>query len=319
MNLSRRRFLAASTLVFGFPNWAVAAEAKPFRFGLLADLHHDVMHDGLERLEAFIAEMNRTKVDFVVQLGDFCVPKEPNRKLLQAWEKYPGDRYSVIGNHDTDGGFKREQVVKFIGMPGMYYAFDQHGVRFLVLDGNDPGGKGRGYKRFIAAEQLKWLQRELEAAKTPIVVFVHQPIDHPEGVENQVEVRKLLVQANKAPHPVLAVFAGHNHQNYSTVIDDIPYIQINSASYYWVGEKLAHNSYDAATHKKYPSLRNTCPYKDPLWAIVTIDLKAGQLEVEGRATTWMGGSPWDVGAAKTALDPKVIQPEISGRKIKIPS
>jgi len=42
-------------------------------------------------------------------------------------------------------------------MPGRHYGFDRGGVRFLVLDGNDPGGTQGGYNRFIADDQKAWL------------------------------------------------------------------------------------------------------------------------------------------------------------------
>ena len=318
MTISRRQFLAAAPLVFPLRGLAASqANEAPLRFGLLADLHHDVMPDGIERTKAFVEAMTEAKVDFVAQLGDFCQPKQPNRPLLNVWEGFRGDRYHVLGNHDMDGGFDREKVVKFLGMPANHYTFDHGGIRFIVLDANDPGAQSKGYKRYIAPPQLKWLEGELAVAKTPVILFVHQSLDHAEGVSNQAEVRKILVAANKAPHNVLAVFSGHHHENYAKTIDEILYIQINSASYYWVGEKLAHASYAPAVHKSHPSLRQTCPYEKPLWATVTIDLGAKTLKVEGRKTEWKGGSPWDHGATAKSHDAKTIQPAISDLTHKI--
>lgn len=45
------------------------------------------MHDGQERLARFIAAMREEKVDFIVQLGDFCVPHERNRGFLAEWQR----------------------------------------------------------------------------------------------------------------------------------------------------------------------------------------------------------------------------------------
>ena len=80
-------------------------ETKPpprVRFGLIADIHPDVMPDGIERVRAFVAAMQRAKVDFILQLGDFCWPAPRNRPFLEAWNQFPGPRFHVLGNHDMD-------------------------------------------------------------------------------------------------------------------------------------------------------------------------------------------------------------------------
>ena len=82
------------------------------RFGLCADVHKDIMHDADERLRVFIERMRREKVDFVLQLGDFCRPYDYNRSFMEVWESFPGHRFHVHGNHDIDGGFTREQTME---------------------------------------------------------------------------------------------------------------------------------------------------------------------------------------------------------------
>ena len=106
--ITRRRFVnltafgAASTLL---PISALADEdaSEPLRFGVIADVHKDVMHDADQRLRLFIEEMKREKVDFIIQLGDFCVPIDANLPFLKIWNSFSGPRYHVLGNHDTDG------------------------------------------------------------------------------------------------------------------------------------------------------------------------------------------------------------------------
>lgn len=315
--LTRREVIAAAPLAAfaaAFPR-SEAAPAAPLRFGLITDVHQDVMPDGVDRVTAFADAMTKLKVDFVCQLGDFCQPKPANRPCLAAFERFKGDRYHVLGNHDMDGGFTREKAVAFFGMPARYYSFEKGGVRFIALDGNDPGGKAGGYKRFIAKDQLDWLTKELAAATGPVVVLVHQPFDdQPGGIENHEAVRAVLKAANADGPKVAAVFSGHFHKDYVRTIDDILYAQINSASYFWMGDKYAHKSYDAETHKKCPQLEVTCPYKEPLWAVVTIDRGAGTITIEGKATEWVGGSPWDVGGTEATHDTKTVRPKISPRE-----
>ncbi|ULT25035.1 hypothetical protein KUH03_40280 [Sphingobacterium sp. E70] len=43
---------------------------------MITDLHHDIMHDGIERLSAFIKEMNELKPDFIIQGAIFVCPRK---------------------------------------------------------------------------------------------------------------------------------------------------------------------------------------------------------------------------------------------------
>jgi hypothetical protein len=218
-----------------------------------------------------------------------------------------------------DGGFSREQTVAFYGMPNRYYSFDRKGVHFVVLDGNDPGGKAPGYKRFIAEEQAAWLARDLADTDLPCVVFSHQPLDHPNGVENGAEVREMLESARREDggQKVLACFAGHLHKDYALRVAGIHYVQVNSASYYWLPRQFVHESYDQEIHRAHPWIKHTAPYREPLWAVVTLDLAGKVLAIEGRTTEWVGPSPWELGAAEAGLDPETIVPRISDRRIPI--
>lgn len=318
-HLSRRRFLAATgaeaaALCLPLPALARAAGAGKLRIGVITDVHQDVMHDGLERITAFVTAMREHQVDFIVQLGDFCVPHARNMAFFEAWSQFPGPRYHVLGNHDTDGGYKREQVVAFYGMPSRYYAFDQVGVRFIVLDANDRGGKGLGYPNHIAGDQLEWLEIQLAATQLPVIVMVHQPLDCPGGVDNQDAVRAILEKPRGKDQPgVAACLTGHLHQDYLRPINGIAYAGINSASYVWLPANARRDVYDAAAHKAHPYLNHVAPYRDPLWAVVTIDHDAATLNIKGRTSAWVGPDPWARGALESAYPRDVQRPAISDR------
>ena len=120
--LDRRLVLAVFCVITGLLLMAPVgaeegAERTPVRFGICADVHKDVMHDADARLKTFINRMNKENVDFIIQLGDFCRPYDYNRGFLGIWNEFKGSRYQVLGNHDTDGGFTREQTLKFWGYP----------------------------------------------------------------------------------------------------------------------------------------------------------------------------------------------------------
>ncbi len=303
---------------------ARAALARPtgrVRFGLIADIHPDMLPDGLERVRAFVAAMQAAHVDFILQLGDFCWPAPSNLPYLQAWKEYRGPAYHVLGNHDMDAGYTREQTVAFCGMAGMHYTFDAGPIRGIVLDGNEPGGKAAGYRRFVGSDQLAWLERELHRAERPVLIFIHQPFDadHADYVENGADVRAVVERAQKArPGSVLAVFCGHLHLDYERQVNGIRYLQMNSAAYWWLNNPAARReTYPPEAHRKHRYLTHVAAYRDPLWALVTVDFDRNELRIEGRRTDWVGPDPWTRGET-TDRPREHLHPRISDRRLELP-
>ena len=109
------------------------------KFGIFADSHIDFIHDGLSRVEKFYAAANEEKVDFYIQLGDFCSPCEEKleikKKAVEMVYTQPKKTYHVLGNHDNDHNSKSE-VLRFIGQGAAYGSFDMGGVHFIYLDAN---------------------------------------------------------------------------------------------------------------------------------------------------------------------------------------
>ena len=184
--MDRRKFLkeaAVASTVLALPSLALGNKvSEKTTFGMIADVHQDLIPDGKSRLEAFINESKEKPLDFIIQMGDFCIPKEENLEFLNIFNNYPGDKYHVLGNHDTDGGFNREQTIAFWGMEDKYYSYDKGGLHFVVLDGNDPNPQPfEGYNRFIGPEQIKWLQNDLRTTELPTVIFSHQTLENEDG------------------------------------------------------------------------------------------------------------------------------------------
>ena len=57
-------------------------------FAAMTDLHLDIMHDGMMRIDAFLNAAQKADVDFIIQLGDFSYPKDTSTCLC-APEKMP--------------------------------------------------------------------------------------------------------------------------------------------------------------------------------------------------------------------------------------
>ena len=290
------------------------------KFGVCADTHQDLFPGVCERLAAFIEEMNREKPDFIIQLGDFCQPNKRNESFMDIWRSFNGPSYHVLGNHDTDGGYTRDDVASFWGMPGPYYSFDFKGWHFIILYGSDemlPGIRGDGYPRYIGKEQRLWLADDLEKTKLPVILFCHQgaDLDTDAGLIEGTYIRRILEKANeKAGWNKTRLFlSGHHHRDYHNIFNGIHYVQINSMSYQWLGDKFPLERYEPAVHEKYPMLKYMAPYKDPLWALITIK-NDGSFDIKGKESSWIGPSPLEMGYDFN-YDPYPSVPYISNRKI----
>jgi len=300
------------------------------RFGVCADVHRDIMFDAEERLQYFVDEMNNEKVDFIVQLGDFCFPKEENRTFLETWNSFNGPKYHVLGNHDMDISSK-QGIMDFLEMENNYYSFDLKGFHFIVLDPNffiDSGayipyensnyytyGRTRGN---FPPQQLEWLREDLERTPSPVIIFSHQPLSSADSTKNVYEVRAILEKANEEAgfKKVIACFNGHTHTDDYKEINGIHYIQINSLSYKWLGEDYAcPERYSPELNANYPSLKYTAPYKDPLYAIVEI-YPDSSIRIKGRESSWVSPSPRELGYRPGVEDEDSL-PVISDRQLAV--
>jgi len=269
------------------------------RIGIVADVHQDIIHDGYARLRYFMDDMNRRQPDFIIQMGDFALPRPQNQPFLDVWNEFKGPAYHILGNHDMrDLGFTREQTMSWWGMKDRYYSFDQGDFHFIVLDGNDKNPKPwSGYDRYIGDEQKEWLREDLKNTLKPTVVFIHQSLEAESGIANGKDIRAILEASkttSKQPK-VIACLCGHHHTDYVKEINGIPYIQINSMSYKWVGANYQKERFAPHIENAFPTVKYTCPYKDPLYTLFTLDGKEGKIHIEGRATSFIAPTPAEIG------------------------
>lgn len=322
--MKRRQFIQ-STVIGGaaivLPIQAFSSNKKQkLSFGVCADVHKDIMHDSDERLQEFIDKTTKKNSDFIIQLGDFCRPYDYNKEFLSIWESFGKNNHHVIGNHEMDGGFSRQQVVEYLGMSNEYYSFDSKGFHIIVLDGNDKNpskNKAPGYARFIGKKQLKWLEKDLQSTNLPCLIFSHQSIEkNTDGIENRAEIRTLFEEENHKVgfNKIVACFSGHHHTDYVSDIKGIYYIQINSMSYQWLGEKYQTVRYSKEIDEKFPWIKNTVPYKEPLYAFIEISTDA--INIEGIKSSFVGPSPKELGCPEPPENNPTI-PEITDRNITL--
>lgn len=285
---------------------AYQKETKPVTFAVVSDLHQDIAHDAEERLSTFLRAANDNQVDFIIELGDFCMPKEENKPFLKRWQDYAGEKYMLLGNHDMDNCSK-EEVMQFIGMNNRYYSFDKGDFHFVILDPNNiydgekyipyENGNYFGYGEkvsYVDPEQVEWLKKDLQATDKRCIIFSHQSFEC--SSQNREEIRKIFEDENlRAGYKKVAVaFSGHDHTNYMKEINGIAYIQINSASNQWVGEKYAcPERFSDEINQKRPALKYTLPYKDALYGIVT--LTGDGMQLKGVKSEFIAPGPEELG------------------------
>ena len=265
---------------------------KPVRFAIASDFHAPDIPDGEHRVATFIKAANDEKVDFIIELGDFCRLDSASQVYRDLWNSFPGDKYHVIGNHDMDR-YTFEEYTQGMNMPARYYSFDHGDFHFIVLDGNNlfDGKKYTHYARanyyvdakkraHIDPEQMDWLKKDLAATNKRCILFSHQSIE--EALNNGAEVRKILEAENQRAgfKKVVMAFGGHNHSNYSKEINGITYVQINSASYVWIGEPTqTEKRYSKEINDRFGGiLKYSMTYTEPLYAIVTLNSKGATLK-----------------------------------------
>jgi len=311
--MKRRSFLSTTTSLVAtsmLPQTLLSfapddVHQSKFSFGVVADVHKDLMPDADQRLEKFVDEAMRREVDFLIQLGDFCMGDARNKDFMKIWEQYRGPKHHVLGNHDMDINNK-QQMLDYWGMPSTYYSWNFQGVHFVVLDANFLYQDGTftdyeranfyvddQYRTFIDPVQIEWLEADLNATKLPTVIFSHQSLWHYQwGVKNRLAIQKIL-EAHQ--DKVICCMNGHNHIDFHYHQNGIDYIEINSLSYQWMEDKYrSAQRFAPEFYEQYKSLPNIAPYQDPLYAFVTFDPQ-GTLIIEGVKSDWVSPSPYDLG------------------------
>lgn len=197
--------------------------------------------------------------------------------------------------------------MQFIGMNNRYYSFDKGDFHFVILDPNNiydgekyipyENGNYFGYGEkvsYVDPEQVEWLKKDLQATDKRCIIFSHQSFEC--SSQNREEIRKIFEDENlRAGYKKVAVaFSGHDHTNYMKEINGIAYIQINSASNQWVGEKYAcPERFSDEINQKRPALKYTLPYKDALYGIVT--LTGDGMQLKGVKSEFIAPGPEELG------------------------
>jgi manganese-dependent ADP-ribose/CDP-alcohol diphosphatase len=237
------------------PTGIVWPQGPEFSFGVVADVQYaDQATAGKRdyrtsfgRLEHCVSLLSREKLDFVIQLGDLIDRGlDSLDRILPVFNRLPGPRYHVLGNHDLTAG--RTAVLNRLGLSSPYYQFEVKRWHFIVLDGMqlsaaDPRGKeelarlraaespnAQDWNGGLGSEQLRWLRSRLHDATAVgehAVVFCHFPVlpESSSPVHVLWDYREALKILEDEP-ATAAYVAGHDHRGGYAVHNGIHYITL---------------------------------------------------------------------------------------------
>lgn len=256
------KYLSSGVLLLAvgrLPEEVVAArKGRGLRFGVITDTHYadrepsGTRHyrDSMLKMQEAIREFNRSRLDFIIELGDMKDMSVDGSALLtlgyldeieSIFKSFNGPSYHVLGNHDMDCITKEEFLAHTTNTPRTsgraHYSFAVKGYRCVVLDANfNPDGEPYARGNFdwrsatIPASQLEWLEEELtKHRQQPTLIFIHQMLDSFSTVsrnlcvDNADEVRAILERHKQ----VRAVFQGHHHPGHCSRHKGIDYITFN--------------------------------------------------------------------------------------------
>jgi 3',5'-cyclic AMP phosphodiesterase CpdA len=247
---SRRTVLAAGAAVLATPLHTVAAEAKPLRFGVIADPQYAdaephlglqrYFRNSLDKLRAAVATFNAEDLDFVVTLGDVIDRDAASyAAILPIYATLRHRHVVLLGNHDyTIAPELLASQPRLLGLTETHYDYTEGGIRFVVLDGNDvslfapPQGDPRWqiaqdrlsrlaaqgaehakpWNGSLSDAQFAWLGSVLGDAKAKgqRVVVMNHYPVFPANMHNMWDSDRLTALLENQPH-VVAYFCGHNH------------------------------------------------------------------------------------------------------------
>lgn len=300
---------------------------EKIKFAVFTDLHYEHIPDGERRLKKFIDEVEQKNVDFIMNLGDFCVPENDKGFLIDILNSINKPVYNIIGNHDSDK-FPKSKYLEFFNMKNAYYSFVIDKFKFICLDtcfiknenGYEAYSKNKhkdtsGNYPILPEDQVKWLKEELSDDNKYYVIFSHHSFENnfaKRGVYNREEVRKIIDEANINKKKVLLCVNGHDHGDSIEKIGKTIYFGLNAMSYIWVGPEYEHFCYSKEIHNRYPYIKDMILYKNGLYTMVTIT-KDGEVEIEGMEDEYDNVTPIELNVGDT-WNGRSILPKVSSYK-----
>ena len=172
--------------------------SQDFRFLFMTDIHVQPESRAVEGFQAAIARANALNPDFIITGGDLIMDalEQNEARADSLYDLYTAQTqrfdmpvHNVLGNHEIFGLYPQSRVDRGhpefgkqmfrnrLGEGRTYRSFDHKNWHFILLDGIGTTSDGK-YIGEIDAEQLNWLQKDLESVgpHRPVVLALHIPL-----------------------------------------------------------------------------------------------------------------------------------------------
>ena len=335
--IGRRGFIGAGMASLLAGNLLARTAEDEVKFCAFADIHYYpgvFPHDTREWLERVLDRAEKAHADFIIHMGDFTHTPVACRDYVDFYNDFRIKTYHTIGNHDDDGNSHEETLAAYRLACGHYH-FDRGGFRFIVTDTNNclidgkwvhysssnyyaVGRKSGSLITRVPPEQLEWLKSTIESSPYPCIVTSHASYEREDGSPDRAAVRKIFDDANaKCPGRVRLVINGHHHCDHVRILENIVYLDLNSANYDWMVK--THTAYPEEDVKRWKHARHVIAWNDPVSAIITIN-RNGHLKVEGqRSQFYRGVTPAMAGLPSTnGRQNRPITPNIQSFEMTVP-
>ena len=169
-------------------------------------------------------------------------------------------------------------------------------------------GDGSVYP-IIPTEELKWLGKELDDNKKYIIFSHHSLVNEfrDRGIYNREEVCELFKGKN-----VLLCMNGHDHGDDFSIVDDVPYYTVNSATYMWCGVQISSSE---KLREKYANLHGMLMYKQAF--CVTIEIDNNEIRINGMDGEYLSVTPEDVELYDYRWNGVSVEPRTSSQIIQL--
>ena len=165
-----------------------------------------------------------------------------------------------------------------MGNEGRYYTENINGLDLIVLDANEkPKVHKRGYPAYVGKKQLEWLENQLKSSRSD---SRSEPptLAGPGCIDNAGEVQAML---NAAAEKVLLAVNGHTHIDHVARVGKLSYLHVQLGLLQMGGWFSSKQSYPPEIHTKFRWIEYTCPYRDSLFATLTVDPAKGLIQLKG--------------------------------------
>ena len=278
------------------------------KFTVFSDLHHHpawYKTDAPERLTAIQNRAVKNGSEFLLHLGDFSHKPSACPELIKQYKEFQLPGYFVLGNHEFDID-SYETVLETMGLENGYYFFDHGGFRFVIMDENYfrdfPGiyfhysernyFDHPGFRDWMPPEEIDWVRQTVMESPYPCILASHAPVEYApnnrQGMQCKAEVAEIIRASQGTPGQVILCLNGHYHRSGIDIIDGVPRLDVNSASFNWIPKP--HDLFpEKEWYQQYECIGNMVIYEQPLCADIFIDTESRTIEVTGTEGKFLYG------------------------------